>query len=181
VRFEELEIRGAFLVRLEPHEDARGFFARAFCEREFETAGLPTRYPQCNLSRNTRRGTLRGMHYQAAPHREAKVVRCVRGAIFDVIVDLRPGSPTRLHWVARTLTAEGGEALYVPPSFAHGFLSLEDDSDVFYLMSEAYVPEAARGFRWNDPSCAISWPFAPLVVSERDRSYPDLDLARFDG
>jgi dTDP-4-dehydrorhamnose 3,5-epimerase len=181
VRFLELALPGSFLVHLEPHEDERGFFARAYCEREFAAHGLPTRFPQCNLSRNRSRGTLRGMHYQAAPHREAKLVRCVTGAIHDVIVDLRPQSPTRGRWVGVDLTARGGEALYVPPGFGHGFLTLEDETDVFYQMGEFFVAEAARGFRWNDPAFAISWPFAPAVMSERDRSYPDFDESRFDG
>jgi dTDP-4-dehydrorhamnose 3,5-epimerase len=181
VRFVELPLAGAALVELEPHLDERGFFARAYCEREFAAHGLATRFPQSNLSRNARRGTLRGMHYQAAPHREAKLVRCVRGAVYDVIVDLREGSATRLHWIARELDAVSGAALYVPPGFGHGFLTLEDDSDVFYQMGEFHVPEAARGFRWNDPAVAVRWPFEPAVMSERDRHYPDLDLEHFDG
>lgn len=181
MRFAQTDLAGAFLVHLEAHVDERGFFARAYCEREFAAHGLPTRFPQCNLSRNRRRGTLRGMHYQAAPHREAKLVRCVAGAIHDVIVDLRPQSPTRGRWVGVDLTARGGEALYVPPGFGHGFLTLEDETDVFYQMGEFFVAEAARGFRWNDPAFAISWPFAPVVMSERDQSYPDFDESRFDG
>jgi dTDP-4-dehydrorhamnose 3,5-epimerase len=181
VHFEDLGLPGAYRIELERHEDERGFFARAFCEREFAAHGLVTRYPQCNLSGNRRRGTLRGMHYQAAPHREAKVVRCVAGAIHDVIVDLREGSPTRLHWRAVDLSAESGAALYIPPGFAHGFLTLEDETEVFYQMGEFYVPEAARGFRWNDSLVGITWPFAPIVISERDLGYPDFDPFRFDG
>src|SRR5512134_3947705 len=132
MRFAEHELRGVYIVELERHDDERGFFARAFCEMEFGARGLPIRFPQCNLSRNQRPGTLRGMHYQAAPHQEPKLVRCVKGAIHDVVVDLRRGSSTRLRWVAVRLTAHGGEALYIPPGFAHGFLTLEDDTDVFY-------------------------------------------------
>jgi dTDP-4-dehydrorhamnose 3,5-epimerase len=181
VRFTELALPDACLVELDRHEDERGFFARAFCEREFAQHGLPTRFPQCNLSRNLRRGTLRGMHHQAAPHQEAKLVRCVAGAIHDMIVDLRPSSPTCLRWVGVDLTARAGAALYVPPGFAHGFLTLEDATDVFYQMGEFHVPEAARGFRWNDPALSITWPFEPVLMSERDRGYPDFDVSRFDG
>lgn len=181
MRFVELRLPGAFLVELEPHADERGFFARAFCEKEFAARGLVARYPQCNLSRNRRRGTLRGMHYQAAPHQEAKLVRCVAGAIHDVIVDLRPGSPTRLRWAAEELAASSGKALYVPPGFAHGFVTLADESDVFYQMGELHVPEAGRGFRWNDPAFSIRWPLEPVVLSERDRDYPDFSEASFDG
>jgi dTDP-4-dehydrorhamnose 3,5-epimerase len=181
MRFVELRLAGACLVQLDPQGDERGFFARAYCEREFAARGLASRFPQCNLSRNRRRGTLRGMHYQAAPHREAKLVRCVAGAVYDVIVDLRPGSPTHLQWTAEELAASTGAALYVPPGFAHGFMTLEDDTDVFYQMGEFHVPEAARGFRWNDPAFSIGWPFEPVVVSERDRHYPDFASTRFDG
>jgi dTDP-4-dehydrorhamnose 3,5-epimerase len=181
MRFLETRLPGSFLIELERHEDERGFFARSFCEREFAAQGLVTRYPQCNLSRNRRRSTLRGMHYQAAPHREAKLVRCTTGAIYDVIVDLRPGSPTHLQWTGVELSAEGGAALYVPPGFAHGFLTLADATEVFYQMGESYVPEAARGFRWNDPLFGITWPHAVAVVSERDRGYPDFAPERFDG
>lgn len=181
MHFEPVGLLGAWKILTEPHEDERGSFARVFCEREFADRLLPTRFPQCNLSRNRQRGTLRGMHYQAAPHREAKLVRCVAGAIHDVIVDLRPQSPTRGRWVGVDLTSRGGEALYVPPGFGHGFLTLEDETDVFYHMGEFFVAEAARGFRWDDPAFAISWPFAPVVMSERDQSYPDFDASRFDG
>jgi dTDP-4-dehydrorhamnose 3,5-epimerase len=181
VRFEGVGLPGAYTVGLDRHEDERGFFARTFCEREFGAHGLVTRFPQCNLSRNRRRGTLRGMHYQAAPHREAKLVRCVTGAIHDVIVDLREGSPARLRSVGVSLSAEIGAALYVPPGFAHGFVTLEDDTDVFYQMGEFFLADAARGFRWDDPSFAIKWPLAPAVISDQDRCYPDFDASRFDG
>jgi dTDP-4-dehydrorhamnose 3,5-epimerase len=181
VHFVELDLPGAFLVELERNEDERGFFARTFCEREFAARGLLTRFPQCSLSRNLRRGTLRGMHYQAAPHQEAKLVRCVAGAVHDVIVDMGADSPCRWRWVGRRLDAREGVALYVPPGFAHGFLTLEDGTDVFYQTSEFHLPEAARGWRWNDPAVAVAWPFEPLVVSARDRGDPDVDLSRFDG
>jgi dTDP-4-dehydrorhamnose 3,5-epimerase len=181
VRFTETSLPGAFLIALDRHDDERGSFARTFCEREFEAHGLPTRFPQCNLSHNRVRGTLRGMHYQAAPHREAKLVRCTTGAIHDVIVDLREASPTRLRWAGFDLSAEDGTALYIPPGFAHGFLTLEDATDVFYQMGEFYVPDAARGFRWNDPAFSIEWPFPPVTMSDKDGAYPDFDLGRFDG
>lgn len=163
------------MVHLERHVDDRGSFARAFCEREFAEHGLPTRFPQCNLSSNRARGTLRGMHFNVAPFGEAKLVRCVRGAVHDVIVDLRAGSPTRLQWFGVDLTADGGEALFVPSGFAHGFITLEDLTDVYYHMSDFFRPDAARGFRWDDPAVGIDWPLQPVVISERDANYPDLD------
>ena len=181
MRFRETELPGAFLIELEPHADARGFFARTFCEEEFAAHGLPARFPQHNLSRNALRGTLRGMHYNAAPHREAKLVRCTSGAIWDAIVDLRPGSRTRFRWLGVELTAERGEALFMPEGFAHGFISLIDASDVSYLMGRAFVPEAARGLRWDDPHIGIRWPLSPTVISDRDREIPDFDEAAFDG
>ena len=181
MKFVETRLAGAWQIDLEPHLDDRGFFARAYCEREFGALGLSTCYPQSNLSLNTRALTLRGMHFQAAPYREAKLVRCVSGAIHDVVVDLRVGSPTRLQWVAVELTARNRRALYVPPGCAHGFLTLEDETEVLYQMGDFYVAEAARGFRWDDPFFRIGWPATPLVVSERDRGYPDFDPARFDG
>jgi dTDP-4-dehydrorhamnose 3,5-epimerase len=177
----ETELPGAYLVDLERHDDERGFFARAFCEREFAARGLVTRYPQCNISYNRRAYTLRGMHYQAAPYREAKLVRCVAGAIHDVIVDLRADSATRLRSIGVELDARRRSALYIPPGFAHGFLTLREDTEVFYHMGEFHVPEASRGFRWNDAAFAVRWPFEPQTMSERDRSYADFDLARFDG
>lgn len=175
------ELAGAYRVELERHEDERGFFARAFCEREFAARGLATRYPQCNISYNRRAHTLRGMHYQAAPRREAKLVRCLAGAIHDVIVDLRTDSATHMRWIGVELDARGRTALYVPPGFAHGFLTLAEDSEVFYQMGEFHDPGAERGFRWNDPAFGVGWPFEPEVISERDRSYPDFDPSRFDG
>jgi dTDP-4-dehydrorhamnose 3,5-epimerase len=181
MKFEQTKLAGAYLIDLEPHADQRGFFARAFCEHEFASHALPLRYPQCNLSRNARAGTLRGMHYQAAPDREAKLVRCVRGAIYDVIIDLRPNSSTRFAWIGAELSADNGRALLVPEGFAHGFVTLDDDSDVFYQMSEFFRPDAARGLRWNDPRFAVNWPRVPSVISDRDAHYPDFDPERFDG
>jgi|SRR5579859_2969799 len=181
VIFEETRLRGAFIVDLDPRVDERGFFARAYCEREFAAQGLPTSYPQCNISRNKKAGTLRGMHYNAAPHGEAKLVRCASGAIYDVIVDLRKGSPTNREWIGVELTAEKGRALFVPAGFLHGFITLVDDTDVFYQMGDVYCAEAARGLRWNDPRLGIVWPRKPSIVAERDATYPDFDPETFDG
>jgi dTDP-4-dehydrorhamnose 3,5-epimerase len=165
-------LAGAYVVELERHEDDRGFFARTFCCDELAAYGLDTRIVQCSLSRNHRRGTLRGLHYQAAPHDEAKLVRCVRGEVFDVIVDLRERSPTLHRWYGVTLTAERGNALYIPEGLAHGFVTLTDDVDILYQISTRFRADAARGVRWDDPAFAIEWPTAPVVMSERDRTYP---------
>jgi dTDP-4-dehydrorhamnose 3,5-epimerase len=174
VRIRSAALEGVFLVDIEPHVDERGAFSRTYCEREFAAAGLPTWYPQCNLSSNHRAFTLRGMHYNAAPFGESKLVRCVRGAIYDVVVDLRRGSLTRMKSFGVELSADNGKALYIPAGFAHGFLTLVDSTDVYYHMGDFYRPDAARGFRWDDPTVAIEWPTAPVVVSEVDSSYPDL-------
>jgi dTDP-4-dehydrorhamnose 3,5-epimerase len=174
--FRETELAGSFLIELEPHGDERGYFARTFCRKEFEAHGLDPFVAQCNISSNRTRGILRGMHYQLPPHEEAKLVSCRRGRIFDVIVDLRPDSKSFLQHVAVTLDGEQGSMLYVPGGFAHGFLTLEDECEVFYQMSQFYQPDAARGLRWNDPILSIPWPFSPTLISERDRSYPDFDL-----
>jgi dTDP-4-dehydrorhamnose 3,5-epimerase len=171
--FQGTKLAGSWVIDLEPHADERGFFARSFCEREFAEHQLPSRFPQCNLSRNTRAGTMRGMHYQEAPHEEAKLVRCSTGAIYDVIVDLRPASPTRFEWIGVELSAENARALFVPKGFAHGFVTLANATDVFYHMSEFFRPEGARGFRWNDPRFGIAWPSTPTVISARDANYPD--------
>src|SRR5262245_55916583 len=180
VRFRETSLPGAVLIDLERRDDERGFFARAYCDREFAAHGLPTSWPQSNLSRNARAGTLRGMHFNAPPDEEAKVVRCVSGAIWDAIVDLRPGSPGFLRWFGAELSAEEGNALYVPAGFAHGFLTLRDATDVFYQMGAFYKPDAARGMRWNDPRIGIAWPVTPAGMSDRDRTYPDLDVAALE-
>jgi dTDP-4-dehydrorhamnose 3,5-epimerase len=179
--FRETKLAGAFVIELEPHRDDRGFFARSFCERELADHGLPTRFPQCNLSRNRAARTLRGMHYRAGSHQESKLVRCVGGAIHDVIVDLRPASPTYLSWLGLDLTAENGTALFIPEGFAHGFLTLQDHTDVFYQMGDFFLPEGARGARWNDPTFGIPWPFSPRIIAERDAGYPDFDPRSLDG
>lgn len=168
-----LKIQGAALVEIEPLGDERGFFARSFCRREFKDAGLDLNVVQSNLSQNVSKGTLRGLHYQAAPKPDPKLVSCIRGSIFDVVVDVREGSSTYCQWVGIELTADNAKALFVPPSCAHGFITLSDDTWVNYQMGEAYVAELARGVRWNDPAFAIDWPMAPLVLSERDAAYAD--------
>lgn len=168
-------IPGVMLVEISPQSDARGLFARTYDAATFAEAGLPTNWPQCNTSWNAERGTLRGMHFQADPKAEPKLVRCTRGAIFDVAVDLRPGSPSYCGWVGAELTADNRKAFYIPPGCAHGFLTLEDGAEVFYQMGESYVPDLARGVRWDDPAFAIDWPFAPTVIGERDAAYPDFE------
>jgi len=173
VIFTPTALPGAVLVDLERHEDARGHFARTWCAREFRDAGLSDRLVQASVSYNHRRGTLRGLHYQVAPHEEDKLVRCTAGAIWDVIVDLRPDSPTYLRHVAVELRAATGRALYIPRGFAHGFQTLEDGSEVFYQMSEFYAPEAGRGVRWNDPRFGIDWPIADPILHPRDAGYAD--------
>lgn len=162
------------MIELEQLEDERGFFARSFCRNEFEAHGLDPVIAQCNVSFNRKRGTLRGLHYQEKPHEEAKLVRCTRGAIWDVIVDLRENSATRRQWYAAELSAENRRALYVPSGFAHGFQTLADDSEVLYQMSEFYHPESARSVRWNDPGLAIPWPIKDVVISRQDMAFPVL-------
>jgi dTDP-4-dehydrorhamnose 3,5-epimerase len=169
---EPLTLAKAFLVKPNRLEDDRGFFARTWCAREFAEHGLEPALSQCSISFNKGRGTLRGLHYQASPYAEAKLVRCTRGAIFDVIVDLRPASATYLRHCAVTLTADNRDAIYVPKGCAHGFLTLEDESEVLYQMSSDYVPTAARGVRWDDPAFGIAWPTAPDVIADRDRTWP---------
>lgn len=178
MRFVPSPLAGAYLVELEPLEDERGFFARSFCQEEFKAHGLDPVVAQCNVSFNRKRGTLRGLHYQAAPHSEAKLVRCTRGAIWDVIVDLREDSPTTRQWHAAELTAENRRAFYIPAGFAHGFQTLVDDTEVLYQMSEYYHPELARGVRWDDRTLAIRWPIAKAIMSSRDRAFPTLDGTR---
>ena len=170
----ETELPGAFLIELEQLRDERGWFARTFDREAFADAGIPPEVVQCSVSINARAGTLRGMHWQEAPHGEDKLVRCNRGAIFDAIVDLRPDSDTYCRWVGVELTPENGRMLLVPKGFAHGFQTLVDDTEVNYQMSYHYVPEAARGARFDDPAFGIEWPDAdPRIMSERDRTYPD--------
>jgi dTDP-4-dehydrorhamnose 3,5-epimerase len=162
-----------FEIRLERKSDERGFFARSWCRNEFERLGLNPGLAQCNVSFNTRKGTLRGIHYQAAPHEEAKLVRCTQGAIYDVIVDLRPGSPTFKQWVGVTLTAAERNMIYVPEGCGHGFLTLQDETEVFYQMSEFHNTGSARGVRWDDREFGIEWPVPVISISERDRTFPD--------
>jgi dTDP-4-dehydrorhamnose 3,5-epimerase len=178
MRFVPTELSGAFVVELERHEDERGFFARAWCRDEFSEQALVSNLAQCSISRNSLAGTLRGMHFQTAPHEEAKLVRCTAGAMFDAIVDLRPESPTYTAWVGVELDAERGNAVYVPKGFAHGFQTLVDDTDVLYMISDRYVPQAASGVRWDDPAFAIEWPQVDArTISERDLSWPHYELA----
>jgi dTDP-4-dehydrorhamnose 3,5-epimerase len=174
--FEETTLKGAFMIEPQRRGDERGFFARTWCQREFDAEGLPQEWVQCNISFSRQRGTLRGMHYQAAPYEEAKLVRCTMGAIYDVIIDLRHESPSFRQWLALELTADNRRMLFIPQGFAHGFQTLADDTEVFYQMSQLYAPEYARGVRWDDPAFGISWPAEKRIISERDRSFPDFPL-----
>ncbi len=173
MRFVETALQGAYVIEPERLEDARGFFARLYSPDEFRARGLRADVDQVAVSWNERRGTLRGMHYQAAPHAQAKLVRCTRGALHDVIVDLRPGSPTRTRSVAVELSADNRRLLYVPEGFAHGFLTLTDGVEICYQLSGAWHAASERGVRFDDPALALEWPFAPLVVAERDRGFAD--------
>jgi dTDP-4-dehydrorhamnose 3,5-epimerase len=175
MQFQETAIPGAFVINPERRADERGFFARAWCQREFEAHGIHCAWSQCNISFNKRRGTLRGLHWQAAPWAEAKLVRCTMGAIYDVIVDLRPGSSYYGKWLAVDLTADNRRMLFVPEGFAHGFQTLTDDTEVFYQMTGEYHPEAAQGLRWNAPGLRITWPECQhRTVSEHDQSLPTI-------
>jgi dTDP-4-dehydrorhamnose 3,5-epimerase len=174
VRFVPLELPGAYLIELEPAADDRGFFARSWSRDELERRGLDPEIVECSVSFNARRGTLRGMHYQCAPHEETKIVRCTAGAIYDVIVDLRESSPTRRRWSSVELSAANRVALYVPKGFAHGFQTLVDEVEVSYQISARFAPDAARGVRWNDPLLGIRWPIDTPILSPRDAAFPDL-------
>lgn len=171
--FQPTPLAGAMIVDVEPHTDERGAFARTFCAEQFERHGLCASFPQCSTSLNHKAGTLRGLHYQVAPHAEAKLVRVTTGAIFDVIVDLRPGSGTHRAWFGVELSAATRRALYIPEGFAHGFQTLTDGAEVLYQISRPHVADAARGARWNDPAFGIRWPRTVSCISERDRTYPD--------
>lgn len=173
--FSETKLAGTFIIDFELHEDERGFFARAWCEEEFKEHGLNPRLVQCNVSFNRKLGTLRGMHYQVVPYAEAKLVRCTRGAIYDVVIDLRPNSLTYKQWLNLELTEDNHRAIFIPEGLAHGFQTLRDDSEVFYQMSESYHPEWARGIRWNDPIFKIKWPIHPPIISERDQNFRDFE------
>ncbi len=172
MRFEPTPLAGLVVLDTTPVADERGHFARTFCTGEFAAAGLPTTFAQCNLSFNARAGTLRGLHWQAEPHPEGKLVRCTRGAVFDVAVDIRPASATFRRWFGLELSAATGRALYIPPGFAHGFQVLQDTSEVFYMMTESYQPVLARGAAWDDPSFGIAWPLAAPILSPRDAALP---------
>lgn len=176
--FKKTPLKDACVIELERIEDERGFFARSWCVREFRQHGLNPNLVQCNVSFNKKKGTLRGMHYQAAPHEEAKLVRCTKGALYDAIIDLRRHSPTFQQWFGVELTAENRKMLYIPEGFAHGFQTLEDDTEVFYQMSEFHRPDSGRGLRWNDPQFGIAWPIEVAVISEGDARYPDFDVER---
>lgn len=173
MRFTETQLNGAYIIDAERIEDERGFFALTWARNDFVARGLNAELMQCNLSYNHRAGTVRGMHWQIAPHAETKLVRCIRGAIFDVILDLRDGSPTAMQWVGVELTADNRRALYIPEGCAHGFQTLEDDTEVLYMLTEQYTPDAARGMRWDDPAIGITWSQPVTVISERDAHYPD--------
>jgi dTDP-4-dehydrorhamnose 3,5-epimerase len=177
MNFSETPLRGAYLIDLEKRGDDRGFFARAFCEREFEQQRLVTRFVQMNNSLSAQRGTLRGMHYQLAPRAETKLIRCIRGALFDVVLDLRKDSSTFGKSFGAELSAENRRMMYVPKGFAHGFVTITDDAEVLYLVDEFYAPEQERGVRWNDPAFGIEWPIPPVIVSEKDRAHRDFDPA----
>ena len=176
--FSPTHVPGVFVVEPEPHVDDRGFFARLWCPEEFAARGLNAKLAQVSLSYNRVRGTIRGLHYQAVPHAEAKLVRVTRGAIWDVAVDLRPDSPVHRKWTAAELSAENRRMLYIPEGCAHGFQTLTDDAEITYLISTPYVPDSARGARWDDPAFGIRWPLPPTVIGERDRSYPDYPVPR---
>lgn len=173
MRFSQTPLAGAAVIDFEPRRDERGLFARIYCAREFAAAGLQTDFPQANISVTSFRGTLRGLHYQQAPYEEVKVVRAVVGAVYDVIVDLRPGSPTFKQWFGVELSGDNGRALYVPAGFAHGFQTLSDDATLIYMMGAEYRPEAARGVRWDDPAFGIDWPIPDPHLSPRDATYSD--------
>ena len=172
--FKETKLKGAFLIEPEKFEDQRGFFARSFSDQEFSDRGLRSHFVEAGISFSLRRHTVRGMHFQAAPNAQAKLVRCTRGAIFDAMIDLRAESPTYKQWFAHELTAENRLMLYIPEGFAHGFQTLEDETEVFYQMSERYTQPSERGVRWNDPVFSIEWPETEnIIINERDRTYPD--------
>lgn len=171
--FNETKLPGVFEVLLEERADERGFFARSWCQSEFEKQGLNPRLVQCNISFNLRKGTLRGIHFQEVPHSEAKIVRCTRGSLYDVVVDLRPDSPTFKRWISVVMTPINHKMIYIPEGCGHAFLTLEDETEVFYQMSEFYNAESARGVRWNDPAFQILWPIDVKQISERDRTYAD--------
>jgi dTDP-4-dehydrorhamnose 3,5-epimerase len=170
--FTETKLKGAYIIDVKRIEDERGFFGRSYCQHEFETFGLNTNAVQANVSYNKKKGTLRGMHMQLAPFEETKLVRCTRGAIYDVIIDMRHNSETFKQWIGVELTADSYRMLYVPEGFAHGFITLEDNTDVTYQVTQFYTPGAEKGYRWNDPAFNIQWPIEPILISEKDQAHP---------
>jgi dTDP-4-dehydrorhamnose 3,5-epimerase len=175
MKFENTQLAGVRIIDIEPLVDERGMFARSWCEREFTEAGLATALSQCSLSFNPAKGTLRGMHYQAPPNAETRIVRCTRGSALDVVIDVRPQSATYKSWFSVLLTEHNHRMIYIPEGFAHGFITLEPDTELFYQISTPYAPESVRGLRWNDLAFNITWPMAPVVISERDASYADFE------
>jgi dTDP-4-dehydrorhamnose 3,5-epimerase len=173
MKFAETALSGAHLITMEAAEDERGYFARTFCRREFEVRGLNREFAQCSISHNSKKGTLRGMHFQVDPAAEVKLVHCVRGSIYDVIIDLRPDSESYCRWIGVELSASNLKLLYVPEGFAHGFQTLEDETTVYYHISAFYDPQTARGVRWDDPAFGINWPYSDPVISDKDRRLPD--------
>lgn len=173
MNFKQLNLKGAYLITPQRYIDERGFFARVWCKDEFSKHGLEPVIEQCSISFNPRKGTLRGMHYQIPPHEETKLVRCTMGSIYDVIVDLRSDSKTYMNWIGIDLTSSNRNMLYIPKGFAHGFCTMEDNSEILYQMSDKYVPDSAKGFRWNDPAFGIKWPNLNFTLSERDANFTD--------
>jgi len=176
LKFHESPLKGAYTIELEKRGDDRGFFARFFCTEEFSSQGLNSSFAQINNSLTSKKGTLRGMHYQLMPSAEVKVVRCISGALYDVILDLRPDSATFRQWFGETLSADNRTMMYCPKGFAHGFITLEDDTEAFYLVSDPYAPDLERGIRFNDPKFSIEWPIEPQEISEKDNAWPDFDV-----
>jgi dTDP-4-dehydrorhamnose 3,5-epimerase len=172
MKFTESPLPGVFVVDMAPLEDERGFFARAYCSEEFAARGLGIEMRQCSVSYNAKKGTLRGLHFQSAPHEEHKLVRCTAGAIFDVIVDIRPQSASYRRWFGENLTAQNHRSLFIPPGFAHGFITLCDETEVYYMISVSHAPESSRGYCWNDPAFGIEWPGVPSIISQRDAHFP---------
>ena len=177
--FTETKLKGAYLVEVKKIEDDRGFFGRAWCQREFEEAGLNGKICQINTSFSKHKGTIRGMHYQVDPYQETKFIRCTRGAIYDVIIDLRPKSPTFMEWVGHELSADNYKMVYVPENFAHGLITMEDDTEIYYPVTQFYTPGAERGFRFNDPAFKVDWPVDALHVSEKDMEHDDFNPETF--
>lgn len=173
--FTETQLKGLYIIEPERLADERGFFARTWCQKELASHGLENRLVQCSISYNPKKGTLRGMHFQTSPWEEVKIVRCTSGEIYDVVIDLRPDSPTFKKWFGLNLSQEERNMLYIPKGFAHGFMTLSDEVEVFYQMSEFYSPDHSGGLRWNDPAFGIRWPMAVHLISERDNTYPDFE------